>query len=168
MLIPNVPQHLLALYQGAEAYQRISGYQPAIGLADFYTSDNARPEWFARLQKATAPDPWEFGFALLHPTSGTIIGAAGFVGPPGPEGAVEIAYAIVPDHQGKGYATEAAQALTTYAFASGRVSTVRAHTLPQTNASSRVLTKCGFRRVADVVDPVDGLVWRWEKSKATG
>jgi RimJ/RimL family protein N-acetyltransferase len=31
------------------------------------------------------------------------------------------------------------------------------------NASARVLAKCGFRRVGEVIDPEDGLVWRWEK-----
>jgi RimJ/RimL family protein N-acetyltransferase len=50
-----------------------------------------------------------------------------------------------------------------YAFASGQVRVVRAHTLPELNASARALTKCGFKRVGEVVDPEDGLVWRWEK-----
>lgn len=161
-LIPNAPQHLLALLQGADAYERCSGYRPANGLADFYRSSSIRPEWFATLERATSPDPWAFGFALMHRASGSIIGSAGFTGPPGPDGVVEIAYAIVPDHEGKGYATEAAQALVSYAFAAGGVRTVRAHTLPQPNASTRVLTKCGFTRVEDFIDPVDGLVWRWE------
>jgi RimJ/RimL family protein N-acetyltransferase len=39
---------------------------------------------------------------------------------------------------------------------------VRAHTLPESNASTRVLTNCGFRKTAEVVDPDDGPVWRWE------
>ncbi len=30
-------------------------------------------------------------------------------------------------------------------------------------ASGRVLIKCGFRRIGEVIDPEDGLVWRWEK-----
>ena len=30
-------------------------------------------------------------------------------------------------------------------------------------ASTRVLTKCGFSRIGEVIDPDDGLVWRWEK-----
>jgi len=161
-LIPYVPAHLRAMYQGAEAYQRASGHTPAKGLAEFYKSDEVRPEWRARLESATDPDPWTFGFAVMHPVSGTVIGSAGFVGPPGPDGVVEIAYGIAPEHQGKGYATEAAQALVSYALASGRVRTVRAHTLPHTNPSTRVLTKCGFTRVEDVLDPIDGLVWRWE------
>jgi len=28
-----------------------------------------------------------------------------------------------------------------------------------------VLTKCGFRHVADLVDPEDGPVWRWERRR---
>lgn len=39
----------------------------------------------------------------------------------------------------------------------------RAHTLPERNASTRVLEKCGFTLVGEVVDPDDGVVWRWER-----
>jgi RimJ/RimL family protein N-acetyltransferase len=76
---------------------------------------------------------------------------------------VEIAYGVASEHQGKGYATEAAEALVTYAFGSGQVRVVRAHTLAESNASTRVLTKCRFRRIGEVIDPEDGLVWRWER-----
>jgi RimJ/RimL family protein N-acetyltransferase len=78
---------------------------------------------------------------------------------------VEIAYGIVPTYRGKGFATEAAQGRTRYAFASGRIRVVCAHTLPERNASTRVLAKCGFHWVGEVVDPEDGLVWRWEKQE---
>jgi ribosomal-protein-alanine N-acetyltransferase len=93
-----------------------------------------------------------------------MIGACGYKGPPGADGAVEIAYGIAPGYQGKGYATEAAQALTASAFSSGRVRAVRAHTLPEVNASARVLEKCGFKCLGNVIDPEDGVVWRWEKT----
>ena len=86
------------------------------------------------------------------------------IAPPAADGFVEIAYGVAREYQGKGYATEAAQALTDYAFASGKVRVVLAHTRPEPNASTRVLTKCGFRRIGEVIDPEDGLVWRWEKS----
>ena len=49
-----------------------------------------------------------------------------------------------------------------YAFESGRIRLVGAHTLPTPNASTRVLTKCGFERIGEVEDPEDGLVWRCE------
>ncbi|MEX2153261.1 MAG: GNAT family N-acetyltransferase [Gemmatimonadaceae bacterium] len=119
------------------------------------------PDWLARLDSAS-PDPWMLGFAVVHRTNDIRIGSCGFKGPPSADGCVEIAYGIDPDHQGKGYATEAAEALTAYAFRSGQVRVVMAHTLPEPNASTRVLTKCGFRWVGEVTDPEDGLVWRWE------
>ena len=120
-------------------------------------------DWLARLATLTSADPWRIGFNLVHRASNSVIGKAGFKGPPGEDGVVEIAYGVAPNHQGKGYATEAAQALVTYAWRSGRVRVVLAHTLPEPNASTRVLTKCGFRKIGEVIDPEDGLVWRWEK-----
>ena len=120
-------------------------------------------DWLALLHGSTSPDPWTHGFSLVLRDSDTVVGKAGFKGPPAADGVVEIAYGLSPDYQGKGYATEAAEALTAYAFSSGKVRVVRAHTLPESNASGRVLTKCGFRRVGEVIDPEDGLVWRWEK-----
>jgi RimJ/RimL family protein N-acetyltransferase len=80
-------------------------------------------------------------------------------------GADEIAYAIVPPCEGHGYATEVASALVDFAFASGPVRLVRAHTLPASNASTRVLQKCGFRHTENVVDQEDGPVWRWERQR---
>jgi RimJ/RimL family protein N-acetyltransferase len=119
-------------------------------------------DWLDRVRRTTAPDPWICGFNILHRETGTEVGSCAFKGPPDSSGVVEIAYGVKPDHQGKGYATEAAEELVKYAFASGEVNTVRAHTLREHNASTRVLAKCGFQNVGDVVDPDDGLVWRWE------
>jgi RimJ/RimL family protein N-acetyltransferase len=120
-------------------------------------------DWLARLRAATPPDPWTLGFSLVHLDSDTVVGTCGFKGPPGADGVVEIAYGVHPEHQGRGYATEAAQSLTDYAFSSGKVRVVRAHTRPEPNASTRVLAKCGFRCIGEVIDPEDGLVWRWER-----
>ena len=120
------------------------------------------PAWLALLDGSSSIDPWIHGFVLRHRGSECVIGKCGFTGPPGADGAVEIAYGVAPEHQGKGYATEVAAALVRYALSHEQVCVVRAHTLPEPNASTRVLTKCGFRRVGEVVDPNDGLVWRWE------
>jgi len=162
-LVPYAPEHLRALIQGSDLYEKSFGHRSAAGLREFFVSKDVSPDWLARLEVSTEADPWTHGFGLLHVASGTVIGAGGFKGPPGADGVVEIAYGVVPDYQGKGYATEAAQALVAYAFSSGRVRVVRAHTLPEPNASTRVLAKCGFRHIGEVVDPEDGLVWRWEK-----
>jgi RimJ/RimL family protein N-acetyltransferase len=127
-------------------------------------SDRAEvsPEWLARVKASTSGDPWTHGFAVVQRASGTVIGSCGYKGPPGTEAIVEIAYGVDSAYQGRGYATEAARALIAFAFGSGRVRLVRAHTRPAESASTRVLTKCRFERVGEVVDPEDGLVWRWE------
>ena len=120
-------------------------------------------DWLAQVQSATSPDPWVHGFTLKHRTRNIVVGSCGFKGPPSADGVVEIAYGIDPDYRGNGYATEAALALLSYAFSNSKVRIVRAHTRPEPNASTRVLAKCGFRRVGEVMDPDDGLVWRWDK-----
>jgi [ribosomal protein S5]-alanine N-acetyltransferase len=117
-------------------------------------------DWWARFEQSAFEDPWIHGFSLLMP-DGTNVGIGSFKGPP-TNGVVEIAYAILPQHQGKGYATAAARAMVDYAFKSAEVCTVFAHTLPDGAASQRVLQKAGFRHVGEVVDPEDGLVWRFE------
>lgn len=163
LLVPHAPEHLRALVRGPEFYAESSGLVPAKGLRDFIVSDDVLPEWLAALESATGVDPWRFGFALVQLESGMVIGNAGFTGPPDAAGEVEIAYGIVPDFQGRGYATEAANALVAWAAKNGRVAIARAHTLPERNASTRVLEKCGFRFVSEFTHPTDGLIWRWEK-----
>ena len=121
------------------------------------------PDWLARVRTANHVDPWILGFALVDRATADVVGTCGFKGPPGTDGFVEIAYGVVRHHEGKGYATEAAEALVAYAFRTSSVRAVRAHTFSDTNASARVLTKCGFQLVGKVIDPDDGPVWRWER-----
>lgn len=122
-------------------------------------------DWLARVRALTGADPWTLGFSMVHRASATVIGSCGYTGTPNPDGIVEISYGTDPDHRGKGYATEAAGALVAYAFGDPRVRVVRAHTLPEANASTRVLTKCGFHYIGEVIHPEDGLIWRWEKHR---
>lgn len=164
-LHPAEPAHLLALVENSRAFEERSGLIAAEGLREFFGSDDVSPEWVERVRVSSAADPWTYGFFVIHRESGQVIGAAGFKGPPDESGVVEIAYGIVPIHQGQGYATEVAEALLRFAFGSGPVGLVLAHTRPEFNASARVLTKCGFEAVGQVVDPDDGPVWRWERSR---
>ena len=127
--------------------------------------EGVSPKWMAKLRVAQGPDPWEFGYTVLHVESGRAIGGVSFKGAPGPDGLVEIAYGIDEAFQGHGYATEAAAALVDFAFADPRVRLVCAHTMRDAVASPRVLEKCGFTHVGEVVDPEDGLVWRFEKRR---
>jgi RimJ/RimL family protein N-acetyltransferase len=166
-LVPHAPNHLRALIAGPELYREVSGMPPAEGLRDFIVSDAVSPEWLAALENASDADPWRFGFAVVHRESGLVIGSAGFTGPPDAGGATEIAYGIVPAYRGRGYATEAAAALVAWAWLDGRVTSARAHTLPERNASTRVLEKCGFSFAGPINHETDGLVWRWQKMRDT-
>jgi len=119
--------------------------------------------WLAQFEASGASDPWVHGFRLVHRSSGNIVGFCSFKGPPA-DGVVEIAYGIAPEEQGKGYATEAAQALVAFARTFPEVKVIRAHTLADGAASKRVLEKCGFQCVGEVVDPEDGPVLRFESA----
>jgi RimJ/RimL family protein N-acetyltransferase len=162
-LLPCSPEHLLILIDQPERFEQLLGVPAADGLRGFFVSDDVSPNWLAALRNSSGPDPWRHGFFVVHRDGGSVIGTAGFKGPPDATGTVEVAYGIVPSFEGQGYATEAAAALVDFAFSSGQARTVRAHTLPEANASTRVLLKCGFRHVGMVVDPDDGPVWRWER-----
>ncbi|HEY9420987.1 MAG TPA: GNAT family N-acetyltransferase [Thermoanaerobaculia bacterium] len=131
---------------------------------DVATRAEISPDWLARVKASPLADPWTHGFAMVHRASGAAIGTCAYKGPPSPEGIVEIAYGVDPQYQGQGYATEAARALVAFAFRSGLVRVVRAHTRLEGEASMQVLRKCGFERIGQFMDPEDGLVWRWELS----
>ena len=163
-LLPHSPSHLLALVESREQFEAQSELRAADGLREFFVSGEVSPEWLSRLRASTATDPWVHGFVVVHRETGLAIGSAGFKGPPDDDGIVEIAYGIVPSHQGRGYATEAAAALVAYAIESGQARRIRAHTLPTPNASTRVLAKCELQYIGEVIDPEDGLVWRWERA----
>jgi RimJ/RimL family protein N-acetyltransferase len=85
-----------------------------------------------------------------------VVGTCGFKAPPDGDGTVEIAYFTFPCHEGKGHATAMAAALVERARREPRVQLIRAHTLPERNASTRILEKTGFTLVGEVVDPEDG------------
>jgi RimJ/RimL family protein N-acetyltransferase len=151
--IIDTPRLRLVLESTAAVLARIDAMDPA---------DRAEvsPEWLARMRNSP-PSPWTHGFAVMDRKTNAVVGMCAFKGPPDADGIVEIAYGIEPPHRGRGYAKEAAGALTEFAVRAG-ARRITAHTLPDNSASARVLKHCGFEYVGEVVDPEDGLVWRWE------
>jgi [ribosomal protein S5]-alanine N-acetyltransferase len=163
MLRPFAPAELLALREGDAQFAAESNLKPADGLRAMLVSDDVSPAWLERLRAATEDrDPWQFGFVVLETMTGVALGMASFKGPPD-DGVVEIAYGIAIAYRGRGYATQAAKGLMEFASGDARVRRIRAHTLPERNASTAVLTKAGFEFLGAVDDPEDGLVWRWER-----
>lgn len=92
-----------------------------------------------------------------------LVGWGGFKGPP-VNGVVELGYEIAASRQGRGLATAATRAMVAEAFADARVSMVIAHTLPERNASNRVLEKAGFRFDGEAREG-DRVVWRFSLAR---
>jgi [ribosomal protein S5]-alanine N-acetyltransferase len=161
-LLPHTLEHVRALVEGSDAYERRFGLPVADGVRDFLTGPEVSEAFLERLRAAKESDPWKDGFGLVHVADGLLIGLCSFGGPPSQEGMVEISYGIAPSYRGRGFATEAAQMLVARAFNDDRVRAVQAHTLPEHNASTRVLEKGGFTLREELMHPEDGLIWRWQ------
>ena len=86
---------------------------------------------------------WYAPWKMTLKDSQEYVGDLGFKGPVRNH-SVEIGYGVLPEHEGSGYATEALQAMTQWAFGQKDVVFVEAETDPDNKASQRVLEKCGF------------------------
>jgi RimJ/RimL family protein N-acetyltransferase len=146
---------LAAAVQGDDALAEAIGCPVAPGWVSFedalrlvldgVSADPASVAWGPRIFVATTPP--------------TVVGWGGFKGPPD-GGAVEIGYEIAPSLRNRGLATAAAAAMVDEAFADPSVTAVIAHTLAEPNASTRVLTKLGFRHEAGRAEG-DVETWRF-------
>lgn len=101
----------------------------------------------ARLAGGPEQDGWWLHFVVLKAgeEARTLIGSAGYCGPPTPDGTVEVGYGIVSDRRRHGYASEIVRGLVAHAFAQAAVRRIIAHTLPSLTPSIGVLQKCGFQ-----------------------
>lgn len=104
--------------------------------------------------------PWCAYFAIVDHQ---LVGTCAFKSPL-KDGAVEIAYFTFPGFEGRGYATQMAAKLVTLARATEPAVRVSAQTLPEENASTRILAKLKFNRIGGFDHPEDGPVWEWELS----
>jgi RimJ/RimL family protein N-acetyltransferase len=105
--------------------------------------------------------PW-VGYLVV--SNEHVVGACSFKGPPA-AGKVEIAYFTFPEFEGRGLATAMAQELLLLAERTEPGVRVTAQTLPQQNASTRILEKLGFERAGKAIDLEVGEVWEWELPK---
>ena len=115
-------------------------------------------ETCALLTRDPRPDPW--GSYVVH-LDGRPIGIAAFKSTPDAAGEVELAYMTFPAFEGRGHAIRTIAALVAIAEHAGALPI--AHTLPEENASNKALRRNGFAYAGEVMDPEDGLIWRWVK-----
>jgi [ribosomal protein S5]-alanine N-acetyltransferase len=113
----------------------------------------------SEMYKATGYRPPWIGYLALD--NGECVGTCAFKTPPA-GGRVEIAYFTFPGHEGRGVATAMARHLLEKALTEPQPLRICAQTLPEHNASTRVLEKLGFQQIAEFDHPEDGRVWEWE------
>ncbi|MEX0644621.1 MAG: GNAT family N-acetyltransferase [Parvularculaceae bacterium] len=106
--------------------------------------------------------PW-VGYLALE--DDIVVGACSFVAAP-KDGEVEIAYFAFPGHEGRGVATRMAKRLLNLALKTDASVVVKAHTLPEENASTAILRKLGFSLSGPIIDPEDGEIWVWRRALA--
>lgn len=94
-----------------------------------------------------------------------IVGMIGFKSPPDSNESVEIGYGIVPSQQGQGFATQAVDLLVKEGFSKTEIQMIVAYTVPMNSASGRVLEKNQFVRDGSKIDPEDGEVWVWRRTR---
>jgi [ribosomal protein S5]-alanine N-acetyltransferase len=146
---------LEALVEGEAVFAERFGIPVVDGWAGF---PEAVPHTLAAVREQ--PDQ-TWGTHLFFADDGALVGFGGWKGAP-IGGAAELGYAVAPARQGQGIATAVVRELVARGRAAG-LATVVAHTLAEANASTAVLAKAGFTHVAEVDDPDDGPLWRWER-----
>ena len=138
-----------------------------IAIAEHWTQfgKKAFEHTIARINEDASNPAWWAHLPVLREEN-TLIGSCGYKGPPDAEGMVEIGYEVAPGFRKQGLATEIAQGLRDHAFSFPEVSKVLAHTMPEQNASTRVLEKCGFKMINELEIADEGRIWRWEILKS--
>ena len=158
-LVQLTPEVLVAMQQPA-IFERERGVR--LGEQAELVRDVAwQNEAFRR--EIAAPFEWA-GHLAVDATGRTVVGSCAFKGPPDDDGVVEIAYFTFPAFEGRGYGMAMAVALVERARASGAVRTLIAHTLPESNASTRILERLDFVRDGEAQDDEVGTVWRWTRA----
>ncbi|HET9110347.1 MAG TPA: GNAT family N-acetyltransferase [Ktedonobacterales bacterium] len=96
-----------------------------------------------QMQRQASDERWLW--VAIEPGSANVIGDIGFHGPVTGSPTVELGYLILPDYQGRGYATEAAEAMIAWAAERPGVDRVIVRIAHHNVRSLRVAAKLGMR-----------------------
>lgn len=102
---------------------------------------------FLKFVESAWADGSEYVFAIVPRDKDHLIGVAGLKHPNAEAG--ELGYWLAEPYWGRGYMTEAARAVTNWAFDTVGVDRVKARHFDENQASSRVLAKCGLRHTGE-------------------
>ncbi|HET6680746.1 MAG TPA: GNAT family N-acetyltransferase [Gemmatimonadaceae bacterium] len=188
-LVPATAASLNAAIEGASPLERVLGARVPGTWPPEFLDREALEYTRTRLEAGPEAAAWWMYFVLLRGASAphgsahrmngtaatgeandpgavpsTLIGSAGYKGPPLSDGTVEIGYGIVSDQRRRGYASEVTECLVANAFAHTGVSRVIAETLPDLVGSIGVLARCGFRECGGASE---SFVIRFERPRPT-
>ncbi|KAJ2978844.1 hypothetical protein NQ176_g3594 [Zarea fungicola] len=135
---------------------RILSKNPAI--SPYIASDACSGTWKMRADqiRANAGDA-DWVTRLIVDSTGTVVGRAGFHGPPDEKGMVEVGYSVDPLHRRQGHARAALKIMLDMAAKDARVKVVRASTQPINIASRSLIDQYEFKEVGEQWDEEDGL-----------
>ena len=143
--------------------ERIASYRSDPDVHRFQGWERTDPDGVrAEIEDMAARRPGEPGWVQLSVfdrASGELLGDVGLSPAAGEPGVVKLGYTIAPEHQGRGYATEAVRALIDYVFDVLGADLVRIYAAGDNVASHRVAEKSGMRLVERFRREEDGEVW---------
>jgi RimJ/RimL family protein N-acetyltransferase len=160
-LVPLGPAFLRESLDGniAKAEQILQVPLPA----DWPDSADLLAMRLAQIEADPSYQPWSLRAMVLRETR-VMVGHIGFHAAPGAEylrpfspDAVEFGFTVFPEHQRRGYAREASQALMRWAHDTYGVTKFVLSIRPDNTASQALAAGLGFVRIGSHIDEVDGL-----------
>jgi [ribosomal protein S5]-alanine N-acetyltransferase len=134
----------------AERLRAVTGSRFSEAAAPPYMAE-ALPDVLERLRQYPDEAPW-WNWLIVRDDTGEAVGSVALGGPPDGTGAVLVGYAVYPEHEGHGYATEAVRAMIDWAFRQPGVREVRALAPVWNTPALRVAENVGMRPVASDED----------------
>jgi RimJ/RimL family protein N-acetyltransferase len=159
-LVPFEPTHASALQRGRSELAGLLRADIPDDWPEFPEAYRPQNPSSSQTARPSTESIWWGAYLFILKEEAVLVGSGGFKGKPR-KASVEIGYEVAPAFRNRGFATEAAKGLIALAFSEPRVHLVRAHTLPERNASTRVLEKCGMSLAGVLDDPDDGPIWHW-------
>ncbi|MET9721854.1 GNAT family N-acetyltransferase [Streptomyces zaomyceticus] len=132
--------------------------EAGVALDEYFVSERSRHIFGYRAEqiaKDPSAAPWIARAAVSEP-DGTVVGDAGFHGPPNEAGVLEIGYTVAPRYRRQGYARAMVKALLARATAEPDVRLVRATIRWDNTASLATVEGAGFTRVSEKANESGG------------
>ena len=147
---PLATARLLLRRSVADDAEAISAYRSDPNVHRMQGWERTDPEGVRKeIEEMAGRNPGEPGgwvqFTVEDGTDGTLVGDVGLSPAEGEPGVIKVGYTIDPRFQGRGYATEAVEALVDYSFDTLAADVVRAYAGAENSPSIRVMEKVGMR-----------------------